>query len=109
MHREDEMWSPSFAYAAGAVAAAVSAASAGVGPVSVPWTDRTITAAVIGVSMFWIRRSDRDARRERKEMRDALHRRSREIAVLVKGYTDDERPLPADYSAILLKDHDEDE
>lgn len=93
------MASPIFPYSIIAVSSASLAVADGAA--SIPWTEGTIATAVIGVSLFWIRRSDNDARRERTEMRTALNRQSRAIAALVKGYTEAGLPLPADYISIL--------
>lgn len=92
------MASPIMPYAIAATAVSgIAAADA----TSIPWTEGTIATAVVGVSLFWIRRSDADARRERADMRRALNRQARAVAALVKGYTDLGLPLPAEYVEIL--------
>ena len=93
------MMSPVMPYTVGAVA--TSSVVAAAGAQQIPWTEGTIATAVIAVSMFWIRRADADARRERTEMRNALHRQNRMIAALVKGFTEMGLPLPDEYSDIL--------
>lgn len=95
------MMSPIAPYAVSAIGA--SSIVAATAASQIPWTEGSIAAAVVGASMFWIRRSDADARRDRQEMRQALHQQSREIAVLIKGYTDLGVPLPESYGELLAE------
>lgn len=98
------MASPIFPYSVVAVTGTVLAQE---GPLDVSWAEGTLASAVVAVSLFFIRRSDADARRERADMRKALHRQSRQIAALVKGYGDHGLPLPEDYSRILAENDQE--
>lgn len=95
------MASPVLPYATAAIGSA-SLAAAETAP-NIPWTEGTIAGAVICVSVFWIRRADNDQRRERSEMRRALRHQNRQIAALVKGYTDQGQPLPTEFVAILAE------
>jgi len=97
------MISPAGPYATIATAAAVIGTEATVDPSS--WVQpTTIAGAVIVVSLFWIRRNDVDQRRERTEMRNALHRSNRLNAVLLAHLSKHQIPLPEEYAKILATD-----
>ena len=84
---------PNAIYGGIAAAAGVMIGATDVSPL--PLTETTIAGAIVGVSLFWIRRSDKQAVAQHEGMQRRLDMMERQVAALIRGYGD--RPLPAEY------------